>query len=48
MQVKYHTQAQKKASEEYKKYKAQTLLSVEKVYLKTISDLEKKAKKKGK
>ncbi|MCA0334592.1 MAG: virulence RhuM family protein [Bacteroidetes bacterium] len=43
-----HTQAQKKASEEYKKYKAQTLLSVEKVYLKTISDLEKKAKKKGK
>lgn len=43
-----HTQAKKKATEEYKKYKAQTLLSVEKDYLKTISDLEKKAKKKGK
>ena len=43
-----HTQAKKKATEELKKYKAQTLLSVEKDYLKTISDLEKKAKKKGK
>ncbi len=43
-----HTQAKEKATEEYKKYKAQTLLSVEKDYLKTISDLEKKAKKKGK
>lgn len=43
-----HTQAKKKATEELKKYKAQTLLSVEKDYLKTISNLEKKAKKKGK
>ena len=43
-----HTQAADKAKLEYKKYKAQTLLSVEKEYLKTISDLEKKAKKKGK
>ena len=43
-----HTQAAEKAKLEYKKYKAQTLLSVEKEYLKTISDLEKKAKKKGK
>ena len=42
-----HTQAAEKAKLEYKKYKAQTLLSVEKEYLKTISDLEKKAKKKG-
>ena len=43
-----HAQAKKKATEEYKKYKAQTLLSVEKEYLKALSDLEKKAKKKGK
>lgn len=41
-----HTQAKEKATQEYKKYKAKTLLSVEKEYLKTISDLEKKAKKK--
>jgi hypothetical protein len=43
-----HTQAKEKAKLEYKKYKAQTLLSVEKDYLKTISLLEQKAKKKGK
>lgn len=43
-----HAQATEKAKLEYKKYKAKTLLSVEKDYLKTISDLEKKAKKKGK
>ena len=43
-----HTQAKEKATAEYKKYKAKTLLSVEKEYLKTLSDLEKKAKKKGK
>jgi hypothetical protein len=42
----WHTQATEKAKLEYKKYKAQTLLSVEKEYLKTLSDLEKKAKKK--
>ncbi len=41
-----HTQAVEKAKLEYKKYKAQTLLSVEKEYLKTISELENKAKKK--
>lgn len=41
-------QAKKKATEEYKKYKAKTLLSVEKEYLKTLSALEKKAKNKGK
>lgn len=41
-----HTQAKEKATQEYKKYKAKTLLSIEKEYLKTISDLEKKAKKK--
>ncbi|HRP02202.1 MAG TPA: virulence RhuM family protein [Candidatus Kapabacteria bacterium] len=43
-----HTQAKKKATAEYQEYKAKTLLSVEKDYLQTISDLEKKAKKKGK
>lgn len=43
-----HTQAEEKAILEYKKYKAQTLLSVEKEYLKTLSDLEKKAKMNGK
>ncbi len=42
-----HSEATEKAKLEYKKYKAKTLLSVEKDYLKTISDLEKKAKKKG-
>lgn len=40
-----HIQAEKKAIEEYKKYKAKTLSSVEKEYLKTISLLEQKAKK---
>lgn len=42
-----HSEATEKAKLEYKKYKTKTLLSVEKDYLKTISDLEKKAKKKG-
>ena len=42
-----HTQAKEKATQEYRKYKAKTLSSVEKDYLKTISDLDKKAKKKG-
>lgn len=40
-----HTQAQKKATEEFKKYKSKTLSAVEKDYLDTIADLEKKAKK---
>jgi hypothetical protein len=40
-----HAQAQEKALTEYKKYKAKTLSPVEKDYLKTIADLEKKAKK---
>src|SRR5690606_5305930 len=40
-----HTQATEKAKLEYKKYKAKTLSSVEQEYLKTITDLEKKAKK---
>lgn len=43
-----HTEAIEKAAIEYKKYKAQTLSAVEKDYLKTISALEKKAKKGGK
>lgn len=38
-----HAQAQEKALTEYKKYKAKTLSSVEKDYLRTIADLEKKA-----
>ena len=38
-----HAQAQEKALTEYKKYKAKTLSPVEKDYLKTITDLEKKA-----
>ncbi|MCO5234015.1 MAG: virulence RhuM family protein [Chitinophagales bacterium] len=42
-----HSEATEKAKLEYKKYKTKTLLSVEKDYLKTIADLEKKAKKKG-
>ena len=36
--------AKKKASQEYKKYKAKTLNAVEKDYLKTIASLEKQAK----
>ncbi|OPZ96376.1 MAG: hypothetical protein BWY70_01777 [Bacteroidetes bacterium ADurb.Bin408] len=40
-----HTQAKEKATAEYKKYKAKTLSTVEKDYLKTIAALEKKAKK---
>ncbi|MGJ1286135.1 virulence RhuM family protein [Sphingobacterium spiritivorum] len=43
-----HTKAIEKATIEYKKYKAKTLSAVEKDYLKTISALEKKAKKGGK
>ena len=40
-----HNQAHDKAIEEYKKYIAKTLSSVEKDYLKTIADLDKMAKK---
>lgn len=40
-----HTQAKEKAVAEYKKYKAKTLSTVEKDYLKTITAIEKKAKK---
>lgn len=43
-----HTQAKEKAVTEYKKYKAKTLSTVEKDYLKTIAAIEKKAKKGGK
>ena len=38
-------QAKEKAKQEYQKYKAKTLSTVEKDYLKTIADLEKQAKK---
>lgn len=41
-----HSEAIEKAQLEYKKYKAKTLLSVEKDYLKAIAQLEKKAKRK--
>lgn len=40
-----HTQATEKAKLEYKKYKAKALSSVEHEYLKSIVDLEKRAKK---
>ena len=40
-----HDTAQKKAKEEYRKYKAKTLSSVEKEYLETINALGKQAKK---
>ena len=40
-----HAQAQNKVKAELQKYKAQTLTSVEKEYLSTISTLEKQAKK---
>ena len=40
--------AKEKAKSEYKKYKAKTLSAVENDYLKTISLLEQKAKKRGK
>ena len=40
-----HSQAQEKAMLEYKKYKVKTLSPVENDYLKTIAELEKKAKK---
>ena len=39
-----HAKAKEKAAKEYKKYKAKTLSTVEKDYLKTLADLEKKAK----
>jgi len=42
-----NTKAKDKAKLEFKKYKAKTLSAVETDYLKTISDLEKKAKKGG-
>ncbi len=40
-----HNDAQEKAKVEYRKYKAKTLEQVEKEYLKTITSLEKQAKK---
>ena len=40
-----HNQAHNKAIEEYKKYKAKTLSTVEKDYLKTLADLDKMVKK---
>ncbi|MCK0131594.1 virulence RhuM family protein [Flavobacteriaceae bacterium F08102] len=40
-----HAKAKKKATQEYKKYKAKTLSTVEKDYLKTLAELEKTAKK---
>ena len=43
-----HTKAKEKAIGEYKKYKAKTLSAVESAYLKTLSNLEKNAKKSGK
>jgi hypothetical protein len=43
-----HTKAKEKATLEYKIYKGKTLSAVETAYLKTLSDLEKKAKKGGK
>lgn len=39
-----NAKAKEKAAKEYKKYKAKTLSTVEKDYLKTLADLEKKAK----
>lgn len=43
-----HAKAKEKATLEYKIYKGKTLSTVETAYLKTLSDLEKKAKKGGK
>lgn len=43
-----HAQAEEKAKAEYRKYKAQTLATVEKDYLDTINALGKKAKTKSK
>lgn len=40
-----HNQAMEKAELEYKKYKQQTLSSVEKDYLEMIKELEKDTKK---
>ena len=42
-----HNEATEKAKLEYQKYKAKTLNSVEKDYLKTIAELEKQAKAKS-
>jgi len=39
-----HEQAMKKATEEYKKYKARTLSSVEQDYLLCMKDLQNKSK----
>ena len=39
-----HEQAMQKATEEYKKYKARTLSSVEQDYLLCMKDLQKKGK----
>lgn len=41
-----HEQAMKKATEEYKKYKAKTLSDVEMDYMEAIAELADKAKKK--
>lgn len=41
-----HTQALKKATEEYKKYQEITLSPVEEAYLESIKSVEKEAKKK--
>lgn len=43
-----HNQAEEKVRKEYKKYKMKTLTDVEKEYLRTINDLQKKVKKKVK
>lgn len=40
-----HNQAEEKVRKEYKKYKMKTLTDVEKEYLRTINDLQKKVKK---
>ncbi len=43
-----HTQAIKKATEEYRKYQAKTLSPVEEAYLESMKVLEKKVEKKVK
>ncbi|MFT8709925.1 MAG: RhuM family protein [Sporolactobacillus sp.] len=40
-----HAQAMTRAEEEYKKYKAKTISSVEKDYLESVRTLDQKAKK---
>ena len=42
-----HQQALEKAQAEYRKFQAQTLSPVEGVYLETVKELEKEAKKKS-